>query len=105
MLLLDGGKIAVGHGRGGPKSNSVSVCHLYFLVATRGNSIVGQGAKGIDGAVALKCFHTFPCVQVPDLTNYSLSSSALFVYLFTLIELSPDPEANFPSLIRHRDRM
>ena len=69
MLLLDGGKIAVGHGRGGPKSNSVSVCHLYFLVATRGNSIVGQGAKGIDGAVALKCFHTFPCVQVPHLNK------------------------------------
>ena len=74
MLLLDGGKIAVGHGSGGPKSNSVSVCHLYFLVATRGNSIVGQGAKGIDGAVALKCFHTFPCVQVPHLTNFIFSS-------------------------------
>ena len=69
MLLLDGGKIAVGHGSSGPKSNSVSVCHLYFLVATRGNSIVGQGAKGIDGAVALKCFHTFPCVQVPHLNK------------------------------------
>ena len=83
--------------------------HLNQVVTSTSNQS-GAGKKHRQNTIIsamriIDSFLTFPCVQVPDFTNYSLSSSALFVYLFTLIELSPDPEANFPSLIRHRDQM